>query len=99
MTAREPPPPVRLRGKTMLREIWVEWLIPPPLPSTTTLYEPAGVADEVVIVSPLVKVGEPERGRKEHEAPEGSPPMHERLTEVDGPPSRVTTIVAAPEPP
>ena len=98
MTAREPPPPVRLVGRTMVREIWVEWLIPPPLPSTTTMYEPAGVADEVVIVSALVKVVEPERGRKEHEAPEGSP-MHERLTEVDGPPSRVTIIVAVPEPP
>jgi hypothetical protein len=60
---------------------------------------PLGVEDEDAIVSELVKVGEPEGGRKEHEAPDGSPPTQERLTDIDGPPSKVTFIVLEPEPP
>jgi hypothetical protein len=58
---------------------------------------PLGVEDEAVIVSELVKVGEPDGGRKEHEAPAGSPPVQERLTDIDGPPSKVTFIIPEPE--
>jgi len=78
-------------GGSTTREIWVEWLMPPPLPITVTAYEPVGVADEVVIVSELVNVGDPEGGRKEHEAPEGSPLEHERLTDEKGPPCLLYT--------
>ena len=75
------------------------WLNPPLLPSTVIVYVPLGVEDEAVIVSELVKVGEPEGGRKEHEVSDGSPPTQERLTGIDGPPSNVTSIVLEPEPP
>src|SRR5712691_2641579 len=60
---------------------------------------PLSVDDEAATVSKLVKVGDPEGGRKEHEAPDGSPPIQERLTDIDDPPSNVTFIVVEPEPP
>ena len=69
------------------------WLSPPLLPATVILYEPLGVVGEVVIVSELVKLGEPAGGTREHEASDGSPPTHERLTDIDGPPRRVAFIV------
>ena len=72
------------------------WLSPPLLPATVIVYEPLRVEGEVVIVRELVKLGEPVGGRKEHEAPDGSPPTHERLTDIDGPPRRVTFIVEDP---
>jgi hypothetical protein len=77
----------------------VVWLKPPSLPSTVIRYVPPGVEDEVAIVNELVKVGDPEEGRIEHEAPDGRPPVQERLTGEGGPPSKATFIVVEPEPP
>jgi len=52
---------------------WVVWLFPPPVPVTVIGYEPVGVDEDVDMVNVLVKVGLPEDGLNEGEAPEGRP--------------------------
>ena len=49
------------------------------------------------MVSALVKVGRPEFGLKEQDAPAGSPALQERPTDEECPPSRVTEIELDPE--
>lgn len=72
---------------------------PPPEPVTVTTNEPVGVVDDVPMVKVLEKVGKPDEGLKEHEAPDGSPLVHERLTDCDIPLNKVAEIVFDPLPP
>lgn len=54
---------------------------PPPVPVTVIMGDPVGVEDEVVIVKVLEKVGFPENGLNEQEAPEGTPLVQDKLTD------------------
>jgi hypothetical protein len=45
------------------------------VPLTVTEYVPGGVDEDVIMVSVLEKVGDPEEGLKLHETPEGSPAL------------------------
>jgi len=73
-------------------------VIPPPVPVTVIGYEPVGVDDEVEMVKVEEKVGLPDCGLKEAEAPEGRPEA-ERLTVCVEPLSKVAVIVVEPEEP
>ncbi len=53
--------------------------MPPPVPVTVIVKDPVGVEEIVLMVNVLEKVGVPDAGLKEHEAPAGSPLVHERL--------------------
>jgi hypothetical protein len=59
---------------------------------------PVGVVDDAVMVSVLVKLALPDVGLNEHDAPVGSPPVHERLTLGDVPLVRVARIELDPGP-
>jgi hypothetical protein len=61
-------------------------------------YEPAGVDDRVLTVRLLEKVGDPEVGLKEHEAPDGNP-LQARVTGCDARLSRPRVMVLDPDPP
>lgn len=51
----------------------------PPVPVTVIAKEPVGVEDVVLMVSVLEKVRVPLAGLTLHEAPVGSPAVHERV--------------------
>jgi hypothetical protein len=71
----------------------VTWVTPPPVPVTLILNEPAGVEDKVLMVSALEKIGNPDAGLKEHDAPAGRPPVQERLSDCDVPFDRLAAML------
>ncbi len=81
----------------------VVWETPEPVPVTVIEYVPAGVERvDVLTVSMLVApevVGVSEAGLKLHEAPEGRPEVHERVTLWLTPTLRVAVIVLEPDAP
>ena len=68
------------------------------MPVTVIEYDPVDVEAEVVIVNLLVKVGSPDWGSKDADAPEGSPDTN-KATGCVAPPVKVTVMVLEPEPP
>ena len=77
----------------------VKRVSPPPVPTNVIVNDPVGVVEDAVTVSVLVKLGWPDAGLKVQVAPEGRPPVHERLTLNDVPFVRVATTLLVPEPP
>src|SRR5437016_6398203 len=75
----------------------VKRVSPPPVPTNVIVNDPAGVAEDAVTVSVLVKLGWPDVGLKEQVVPEGRPLVHERLTLNDVPFVRVATTELVPE--
>src|SRR2546425_1228227 len=72
-----PPPPCPITNNWSC----VVCVRPPPVPVTVMVYDPVGVLDEVLMVRVAVKVGEPvSDGVNAHEAPVGSPEVHETVT-------------------
>jgi hypothetical protein len=67
------------------------------VPLTVTEYVPGAVEDDVIMVSVLEKVGDPEEGLKLHEAPEGSPALQAKETGRVEPLLRVAAIEFDPE--
>jgi hypothetical protein len=77
----------------------IVWVVPPLMPVTVIVKDPVGVEEVVVIVRTDVKVGMPDEGLKEHEAPAGNPLVHERETCWAAPLRIMAVMMLEPEEP